>query len=136
MVRSRLPLLSLLGLFGALLMLFLGTPEDLCDLPVTDPGVEKALTFALVQYNRFRRKDANYFKVLRVLKAQSQVETRYEYHLTVELVETTCEKSACCKLSYKDIQMCEQFPGNQEKQTCYLKVIHRLPVNFKIVSCT
>ncbi|XP_060538506.1 cystatin-like [Pantherophis guttatus] len=81
MERSRLPLQSLLGLFGALLMLspelLLGIAGSLSDVPVTDPGVQEALAFAVEQYNQERRECVNYFKQLRLLKALSQERNCY-----------------------------------------------------------
>ncbi|XP_070807604.1 cystatin-1-like [Pituophis catenifer annectens] len=133
MERSRLPLPSLLCLFGVLLMLspelLLGIAGNLSDVPVTDPGVQEALAFAVEQYNQERRECVNYFKQLRLLKALSQVETRDEYHLKVEMVKTRCGKKACCKLSYKRIQMCELVRGNPEKRNCYFIVRPRSPPN-------
>ncbi|KAG8146660.1 hypothetical protein E2320_013780 [Naja naja] len=116
MRRSRLPLSSFRGLFGALLMLcpqlLLGIPEDFSDLPANDPGVKKALAFVVEQYNQDREDSANYFKVLSVLKAQSQANSRDEYRLTVDFVKTRCEKSR--KMKYKRIQKCKVLQENPE----------------------
>ncbi|XP_060538612.1 cystatin-like [Pantherophis guttatus] len=143
MEGSRLPLPSLLGLFGALLMLslelLLGMPEDLSNVPVTNPGVRKALAFAVEQYNQDREDSANYFKQLRVLKAQSQVDKRDEYHLKVELMKTECKKNANKTKTYKKIQKCKPLQGNQERPTCYFKVIPGSPpneMNLAISTCT
>ncbi|XP_060538613.1 cystatin-like [Pantherophis guttatus] len=130
MERSRLPLLSLLGLFGALLMLspelLLGIDGCLSDVPVTDPRLQKVLAFSLDLYNRCNHSSMTYFKVLRILGAQWREKTRDEYHVSVELMETTCKKWPHWPYDYEEVQKCEQVPGNQKKLTCYFKVIHAL----------
>ncbi|XP_032090211.1 cystatin-1-like [Thamnophis elegans] len=124
MVRSRLPVPSLLGLFSALLML---SPELLgyfSDTPVTDPEVQVFLAVAVEQYNQDRSDSANYYKVLSLMKAQYKVGASMELHLKVDFVKTTCEKRAG-RLPYRKIQECEELPGNQEIRTCTFKVKNR-----------
>ncbi|ETE59007.1 hypothetical protein L345_15265, partial [Ophiophagus hannah] len=44
--------------------------QDLYDAPINHPYVQKALAFAVEQYNLDNEESANYFKVLRLLKTQ------------------------------------------------------------------
>ncbi|XP_032090212.1 cystatin-1-like [Thamnophis elegans] len=161
-MSSRLPVPSLLGLFGALLIL---SPElhGYLDKPFTDIKVQNALEVAVEKYSKDRSDSANYFKVLRFLKAGYQVGGSVEVHLKVLLVKTACEKKAGW-LIYRRFQECEELPGNQEvdtrdeyhlsvdlekttckkdslsitckKQNCYFKVLSGPPQKLEITACT
>uniref|UniRef100_A0A2D4LIF6 Cystatin domain-containing protein n=1 Tax=Micrurus spixii TaxID=129469 RepID=A0A2D4LIF6_9SAUR len=141
MGRSRLPFPSLLGLFGALLMLspelLMVNTEYLYDAPYDDPGVKEALAFAVEQYNLNREDSANYFKVFRVLKTQWKI-IQVEYHFMVDLVKTRCKKKVGKIKKYKKIQQCKQLPGNQERPNCYFAVVPGtvpFEMQFKITAC-
>ncbi|XP_032090209.1 cystatin-1-like [Thamnophis elegans] len=120
MVRSGIPVPSLLALFGALLVLFpempMGDPEGFYDVPLTDPIVPLAVAFAVAKHNDRRKESTNYFKLLRVVQMQAQVITGVKYYLTVEGVETEYKKESSKTKIYQKIQECEQLPGNHEIQ--------------------
>uniref|UniRef100_A0A182C5Z6 Cystatin n=1 Tax=Phalotris mertensi TaxID=1260334 RepID=A0A182C5Z6_9SAUR len=127
MVHSQLPIRALLC---ALLMLLPSgvpamIPGGLSPRAVTDPDVQQAAAFAVEEYNA-RSSNANYFKGLRVVDAQSQVVAGAKYYLTMELAKTKCEKTAGKLKVYKEIQNCELSPGaQQEKLTCHFQVWSR-----------
>ncbi|XP_039222056.1 cystatin-1-like [Crotalus tigris] len=108
MMHSQLPVPFL---FCALLMLPLGMPKCLSDVPVTDAGMQTALAFAVEQYNKDQDDSANYFKKLCLLKAKSQVVTGVEYHLTVRMVKTACKKRTSKTMTFKEIQQCKEPLG-------------------------
>ncbi|XP_034283104.1 cystatin-like [Pantherophis guttatus] len=113
----------------------MGIAGKLSDVPVFDSGVREALAFTMQQYNQRRRQSSNVFKVLNVLKVQSQLETRDEYDFMVQVVETECQKWAAQRMDFETIQNCQQLPGNQI-QTCYFKVILRSPANLAVTACS
>ncbi|XP_060538621.1 cystatin-1-like [Pantherophis guttatus] len=108
-----------LCVLGALLMLFpqmlLGTTPGLSTVAVTDPGVQRALSNLVRQYNRRRSDTLNYFKVLRVVQAEQQVVNGKlrEYHIKVTMLKTICLKQKR-SLTFKSIQKCETLPGSQQ----------------------
>ncbi|XP_070622871.1 cystatin-like [Erythrolamprus reginae] len=128
MVRSQIP--AALGLLCALLALLPSgvpgmIPGGLSPRSVTDPEVRKAAAFAVEEYNA-RSSNANYFKNLRIVDAQSQVVAGEKYFLTMELAKTQCEKTHGKPKVYKEIQNCELPPrGQQEKLTCHFEVWSR-----------
>ncbi|XP_007442959.1 cystatin-like [Python bivittatus] len=128
MACSPLPRPAPLFLLGALLTLPLvlleevGIPGGLSPASPTDDGVQKAAAFAVEQYNTRSTDNTNYFKVLRIVQAQSQVVAGVKYYLTVEVVKTACEKSNG-PMAFNKIQNCELPPrAEQEKLTCYFEV--------------
>ncbi|XP_039214444.1 cystatin-1-like [Crotalus tigris] len=129
MMHSQMPVPSLLC---ALLMLPLGMLQDYPDVPLTDLVVQMSTAFAVQQYNKDRYDSTNYFKELRLLKAQSPVDSPFEYHLTVVLVKTACKKRADKIKSYKKIQQCKALRGNHRQITCAFKVTFRDLVNMKL----
>lgn len=76
MAHSQLPcplfLLCSLLMLPSVLLQEVGIPGGISPVPVTDEGVQQAAAFAVEQYNE-RNGKANYFKELRIMKAQSQV---------------------------------------------------------------
>ncbi|XP_070622664.1 cystatin-like [Erythrolamprus reginae] len=120
MVHPRLPIPGLLGLFGALLVVSpevaMWTPEGWTETCSIDPGVGKALDAAMDQYNKDNGTSPNYSKP-RILEAWFKEDTEGTYHLKVKMMKTTCKKEAGQMMSHKQIQKCEQFPGNPENET-------------------
>ncbi|XP_026542278.1 cystatin-like [Notechis scutatus] len=93
-------------------------------VPVTTEEVKKAAAFAVEQFNE-RSNNANYFKELRIVKAQSQVVAGMKYYLTVEMGKTVCGKSSG-SLPFSDIQRCELLlRDQQEKLTCHFVILSR-----------
>ncbi|XP_070807384.1 cystatin-like [Pituophis catenifer annectens] len=116
--------------------LLMGIAGEIFDPPITDKGVQEALAFAVEQYNQDRRDSPNYFKVVRVMMAQSQVETWVNYSLLTQLVKTTCEKIASWKPTYQYIQKCKRLPGKKEKPNCFFKVRQVLSkMELTVTSC-
>ncbi|XP_070807603.1 cystatin-like [Pituophis catenifer annectens] len=113
-----MPIHSFLCILGTLLMLFpqllLGTTPGLSTVPVTDPGVQRALSNLVRQYNRRRSDTLHYFKVHQLLGAQQQVVNGKlrEYHIKVTMLKTICVKQKR-SLTFKSIQRCETLPGFQ-----------------------
>ncbi|XP_058542337.1 cystatin-C-like [Neofelis nebulosa] len=62
------------------------------DADVNDKDVQKALKFALSEYNKASN-DENYSRVLQVKGAQKQVVAGINYFLDVEIGRTKCTKS-------------------------------------------
>ncbi|XP_032090210.1 cystatin-1-like [Thamnophis elegans] len=124
-MHSQLHAPSLLGLFGALLMLcpeqLLGNTEVLSDLPINAPGVRNVLVFAVEQYNKDKIDDGNYYKLKYVLKIQSPVTNRNKYCLMVHMVKTECEKTS--EKSYREIQKCTGLPGLSNNPACFFKIM-------------
>ncbi|KAK9391283.1 Cystatin-1 [Crotalus adamanteus] len=100
-----------------------GDAQDYPDVPLTDVVVQMTTAFAVQQYNKDRYDSTNYFKELRLLKAQSPVDSPFEYHLTVVLVETACVKRADKIKSYKKIQQCKALTGNHRQSISLNKAI-------------
>ncbi|XP_070807007.1 cystatin-like isoform X2 [Pituophis catenifer annectens] len=128
MARSQLPcplfLLCSLLMLPSVLLEGVGMPGGLSPVPVTDEGVQQAAAFAVEQYNE-RSSNANYFKQLRIVRAQSQVVSGVKYYLEVEMGKTACEKSNG-PLPFSDIQKCELLPSDQqEKLTCNFQIWSR-----------
>ncbi|XP_060538616.1 cystatin-1-like [Pantherophis guttatus] len=116
--------------------LLMGIAGKITDLPANDPGVQEALAFAVEQYNQDRGDSPNYFKVVRVLMAQSQVETWVNYSLLTQLVKTTCKKIASWKPTYQYIQKCKRLREKQEKPNCFFKVRQVLSkMELAVTSC-
>ncbi|XP_061462427.1 cystatin-POGU1-like [Rhineura floridana] len=93
--------------------------------PVSDPDVQKAATFALTAYNQASN-SLFYYRQLRLVKAESQVVAGIKYYLTMEVVNTLCEKKAGSTLKEVDIQNCAvPLAGEQQKQICIFQVWSR-----------
>ncbi|KAM3824727.1 cystatin-like [Vipera latastei] len=124
MAHIQLPcplfLLCSLLMLPSVLLQDVGMPGGLFPVSVTEKGVQEAAAFAVEQYNE-RSNNPNYFKELRVVKAQSQVVAGAKYYLTVEIGKTVCEKSNG-PMAFSEIQKCELLP---EKLTCNFQVWSR-----------
>nr|QSI83989.1 cystatin [Calliophis bivirgatus] len=128
MAHSQLPcplfLLCSLLMLPSVLLQEVAMPGGLFPIPVTTEEVKEAAAFAVEQYNE-RSKNTNYFKELRIVKAQSQVVAGLKFYLTVEMGKTVCEKSSK-PLPFSDIQKCELPPQDQqEKLTCDFQILSR-----------
>ncbi|XP_007535280.2 cystatin-C-like [Erinaceus europaeus] len=64
----------------------------LMDADVNEEGVQRALDFALSEYNKANN-DAYHSRAVQVLRARKQVVSGLNYFLDVELGRTTCTKS-------------------------------------------
>ncbi|CAK7289353.1 CST3 [Vulpes lagopus] len=62
------------------------------DADVQEEGVQRALAFAVGEYNRASN-DAYHSRAVRVLRARKQVVSGMNYFLEVEIGRTTCTKS-------------------------------------------
>uniref|UniRef100_I3JUQ5 Zgc:163030 n=1 Tax=Oreochromis niloticus TaxID=8128 RepID=I3JUQ5_ORENI len=61
------------------------------DADINDEGVQNALNFAIIQYNRDSN-DLYISQVVEVIKVQSQVVAGIKYVITVKMVKTPCRK--------------------------------------------
>ncbi|XP_016108419.1 cystatin-like [Sinocyclocheilus grahami] len=68
-----------------------GIPGGPVDANINDEDVQKALRFAVAQYNR-QSNDAFVRKVSKVIKVQQQVVAGTNYIFTVKLGRTNCKK--------------------------------------------
>ncbi|KAM4842223.1 cystatin-C-like [Thomomys bottae] len=98
----RLPLLLLAALAGALAV----SPEagvgasqprakmlgGILEADANEPGVRKALTYALSEYNKASN-DAFHSRVEQVVRARKQLVAGIKYYLDVAIGRTTCTKS-------------------------------------------
>ncbi|XP_059405062.1 cystatin-like [Carassius carassius] len=101
-------------MFHKVIMLFLvmtlavasaGVPGAPVDADINDKDVQKALRFAVAQYNR-QSNDVRVWKVSKVIRVQQQVVAGMKYIFTVKLARTNCRKGgveAMCVI-YKDHQ--------------------------------
>ncbi|XP_037349648.1 cystatin-C-like [Talpa occidentalis] len=64
----------------------------LMDADVNEEGVQRALNFAVSEYNKANN-DAFHSRALNVLRARKQVVSGLNYYLDVEMGRTTCTKS-------------------------------------------
>ncbi|XP_034955082.2 cystatin [Zootoca vivipara] len=121
-------LISCLGLLLFLPALFaesIGMPGGLAPRSVSDPDVQMAAAFAVAAYNQASN-NMFYCRQLNILKAQIQVVAGMKYYLTVELVNTLCDKKAGSNLSAEDLQRCSlPLEGEQQKQICEFQVWSR-----------
>uniref|UniRef100_A0A8C6JMZ7 Egg-white cystatin n=1 Tax=Melopsittacus undulatus TaxID=13146 RepID=A0A8C6JMZ7_MELUD len=76
----------------------LGAPKDI-DNPDNDEGVQKALKFAMTEYNKASN-DLYASRVVRIISAKSQIVSGVKYIMKVEVGQTTCPKTAT------DLQSC------------------------------
>ncbi|KAK9391280.1 cystatin-like [Crotalus adamanteus] len=115
---AQMPVRSLLC---ALLMLPLGMPTNIVELRFSDERVQRAVAFAVREYNVGRQDSLTYFKMQRIAYAMSPVIFPNVYLVTVVLAQTTCLKRPGITLEYRKVQQCPLFPG-QLQVICYFKV--------------
>uniref|UniRef100_K4I4J3 Cystatin-Abr-1 n=1 Tax=Abronia graminea TaxID=278977 RepID=K4I4J3_ABRGR len=109
-------------LLPALTALSVPMPGAPMDRPVTDPGVQQAAAFAVQAFNKASN-SAFYYKAMRIVSARSQVVEGVKYYLTVELVNTLCEKKGGSGLNHVDLEHCAVASvADQRKQTCEFQV--------------
>ncbi|XP_067400170.1 cystatin-POGU1-like [Emydura macquarii macquarii] len=94
------------------------------EVPISDPGVQAAVRFAVEAYNRASN-SLRYCRAERVLRARSQVVAGMKYYLTVQLVTTQCQKNRA-GLGNVDISTCPLPPtSEQQKLLCEFQVWSR-----------
>ncbi|XP_037761031.1 cystatin-POGU1 [Chelonia mydas] len=94
------------------------------EVPVSDPGVQAAVRFAVEAYNRASN-SLHYSRAERVLRARSQVVAGMKYYLTVQLVTTQCRKNGA-GLGNGDVSTCPLPPASeQQKLLCEFQVWSR-----------
>uniref|UniRef100_A0A8C5RT57 Cystatin n=1 Tax=Laticauda laticaudata TaxID=8630 RepID=A0A8C5RT57_LATLA len=128
MAHSQLPcplfLLCSFLMLPSVLLQEVPMTGGLIPVPVTNEEVKKAAAFAVEQFNK-HSDNANYFKELRIVEAQSQVVAGWKCYLIVEMGETVCEKNKG-PLPFIEIQKCELLRRDQqEKLTCNFVVWSR-----------
>ncbi|NWX16387.1 CYT protein, partial [Aegotheles bennettii] len=98
----------------------LGAPVDV-DNADNDEGLQRALQFAMAEYNRASN-DMYSSRVVRVLSAQRQLVSGMKYIMKVEIARTTCPKPAT------DLQSCSfhEAPGMAEHKICNF-VVYTIP---------
>uniref|UniRef100_A0A452IUJ3 Egg-white cystatin n=1 Tax=Gopherus agassizii TaxID=38772 RepID=A0A452IUJ3_9SAUR len=94
------------------------------EVPISDPGVQAAVRFAVDAYNRASN-SLHYCRAEQVLRARSQVVAGMKYYLTVQLVTTQCRKNGA-GLGNRDISTCPLPPASeQRKLLCEFQVWSR-----------
>ncbi|XP_032660271.1 cystatin-POGU1 [Chelonoidis abingdonii] len=94
------------------------------EVPISDPGVQAAVRFAVEAYNQASN-SLHYCRAEQVLRARSQVVAGMKYYLTVQLVTTQCRKSGA-GLGNRDISTCPLPPASeQRKLICEFQVWSR-----------
>ncbi|XP_054828946.1 cystatin-like [Eublepharis macularius] len=97
-------------------------PGRLVRLPVSAPDVQVAVAFAVKAYNEASAKSF-YSRALRVLLASHQMVAGSLYYLTIELVNTTCEKNERAQLMPADLERCPLPPkAEQQKEICKFQI--------------
>ncbi|NWU69310.1 CYT protein, partial [Pterocles burchelli] len=97
-----------------------GAPVDI-DNAGNDEGMQRALRFAIVEYNRASN-DMYSSRVVRVLSAQRQIVSGIKYIMKVEIGRTTCPKPAA------DLQSCALHEEPQmAKHTVCDFVVYTVP---------
>ncbi|NXN24288.1 CYT protein, partial [Nycticryphes semicollaris] len=98
----------------------LGAPVDV-DNADNDEGLQRALQFAMVEYNRASN-DMYSSRVVRVISAKRQLVSGIKYIMKVEIARTTCHKSAT------DLQSCSFHEDPQmAKHTICDFVVYTVP---------
>ncbi|NXL61334.1 CYT protein, partial [Chordeiles acutipennis] len=94
----------------------LGAPLDIEDAD-NDEGVQRALQFAMVEYNRASN-DMYSSRVVRIISAQRQLVSGIKYIIKVEIGRTTCPKPAA------DLQSCafHEEPQMAKRNICTFTV--------------
>ncbi|NWH79612.1 CYT protein, partial [Piaya cayana] len=91
----------------------LGAPEEIRD-PENDEGLQQALNFAVMEYNRGNN-DRFSSKVVRIISARRQIVSGLNYMVEVEIARTTCLNPP------SDLQNCPVQPKSEvgSKARCY-----------------
>uniref|UniRef100_A0A8V5FU02 Egg-white cystatin n=1 Tax=Melopsittacus undulatus TaxID=13146 RepID=A0A8V5FU02_MELUD len=91
------------------------------DNPDNDEGVQKALKFAMTEYNKASN-DLYASRVVRIISAKSQIVSGVKYIMKVEVGQTTCPKTAT------DLQSCalHEEPDMAKLTTCKF-VVYTVP---------
>ncbi|NXI94556.1 CYT protein, partial [Psophia crepitans] len=97
-----------------------GAPVDV-DNVENDEGLQRALQFAMTEYNRASN-DMYSSRVVRVISAQRQIVSGIKYIMKVEIGRTTCPKPAA------DLQSCalHDAPHMAKHATCNF-VVYTVP---------
>ncbi|NWR66900.1 CYT protein, partial [Bucorvus abyssinicus] len=95
-----------------------GAPVDITD-PANDSGLQRALHFAMEQYNKGSN-DMYASRVVRVIQAQRQIVAGIKYTIEAEIARTTCPKPAA------DLQSCAFAPQMGEHTICNF-VVYTVP---------
>ncbi|NXS62105.1 CYT protein, partial [Brachypteracias leptosomus] len=97
-----------------------GAPVDVSDAG-NDEGVQRALQFAMTEYNRASN-DMYSSKVVRIISAKKQIVSGIKYIIKVEIGRTTCQKPAA------DPQSCSLHDAPQmAKHTICTFVVYSIP---------
>ncbi|NXE07504.1 CYT protein, partial [Lophotis ruficrista] len=93
-----------------------GGPTEI-DNPENDEGLQRALQFAMAEYNKASN-DMYYSRVVRIISAQRQIVSGLIYTMKVEIGRTTCTKPAT------DLQSCgfHDAPQMAKHTICVFKV--------------
>ncbi|KAL8183940.1 UNVERIFIED_CONTAM: hypothetical protein K2H54_004050 [Gekko kuhli] len=106
-----------------------GSPGGVVRVPVSDPDVQVAAAFAVEAYNKASTNSV-YSRALRVLLASHQIVAGSLYYLTIELVNTKCEKNERARLTPADLERCPLPPkAEQQKEICTFQVWTRSWLN-------
>ncbi|NXW63937.1 CYT protein, partial [Eurystomus gularis] len=97
-----------------------GAPVDVDDAG-NDEGVQRALQFAMTEYNRASN-DMYSSRVVRIISAKKQVVAGIKYIIKAEIARTTCQKPAA------DLQSCAFHDAPQmAKHTVCTFVVYSVP---------
>ncbi|NXU27170.1 CYT protein, partial [Thalassarche chlororhynchos] len=97
-----------------------GGPVDI-DSPANDEGLQRALRFAMEEYNKASN-DAYSSRVVRIISAKRQIVSGIKYIMKVEIGRTTCPKPAT------DLQSCAFHDAPQmAKYTICDFVVYTVP---------
>ncbi|XP_061223079.1 cystatin-like [Neopsephotus bourkii] len=98
----------------------LGAPMDIANAD-NDEGLQRALQFAMMEYNRASN-DMYSSRVVRVISAKRQIVSGIKYIMEVEIGRTTCPKPAT------DLQSCalHDAPHMAKRTTCNF-VVYTVP---------
>ncbi|XP_060108916.1 cystatin-like [Heteronotia binoei] len=106
-----------------------GSPGGVVRVPVSDPDVQVAAAFAVETYNKAST-NSFYSRALRVPLASHQIVAGSLYYLTIELVNTKCEKNEKIRLTPTDLERCPLPPkAEQQKEICTFQVWTRSWLN-------
>ncbi|NXV88997.1 CYT protein, partial [Calonectris borealis] len=97
-----------------------GGPVDI-DNPTNDEGLQRALQFAMEEYNKASN-DVYSSRVVRIISAKRQIVSGIKYIMKVEIGRTTCPKPAT------DLQSCAFHDAPQmAKRTICTFVVYTVP---------
>ncbi|NXH74038.1 CYT protein, partial [Hydrobates tethys] len=124
--RGCLSLLAVALLFAGAVLggedrpLLVGGPVDI-DSPSNDEGLQRALQFAMEEYNKASN-DVYSSRVVRIISAKRQIVSGVKYIMKVEIGRTTCPKPAT------DLQSCAFHDAPQmAKHTICNFVVYTVP---------